>query len=183
MPIPQFDHNLVLPPHLGNPASPVDLSPYHCSTLELCQCFSTSKERRDILANYLNFRNRLRTNGMAQNAIKCLDGSLLEDIEQQQKRAPRDLDLLTIYWGYDLQFQQNLVAAVPEFNDPSLAKQNLKLDHYPFDASYSPLKTVELSRYWAQLFSHNRNGVWKGMLSIPLNTPTDDLAALDYLRN
>jgi hypothetical protein len=55
------------------------------------------------------------------------------------------------------------------------------LDHYPFDAGYSPIFTVEFSRYWVQLFSHNRDAVWKGMLQIGLNTAMEDANALQYL--
>jgi hypothetical protein len=133
--------------------------------------------------NYILFRQNLRANGLVKNAIQWLDGSFVENIEQQQMRAPRDLDVVTIYWGYDSSFQERLWTAVPEFKSPRLSKQNLKLDHYPFDAGHSPLQTVEFSRYWALLFSHNRNGVWKGILSIPLDTPEDDAAALQYLQN
>lgn len=38
-------------------------------------------------------------------------------------------------------------------------------------------RRFEWTRYWAQLFSHNRLGVWKGMLRIDLDTQTDDIAA------
>ncbi len=34
-----------------------------------------------------------------------------------------------------------------------------------------------MTRYWISLFSHNRLGVWKGMLRIALNTPSEDAAA------
>ena len=44
-----------------------------------------------------------------------------------------------------------------------------------------PIATVEQSSYWIQLFSHNRDAVWKGMLQIGLNTPTDDADALMFL--
>jgi hypothetical protein len=36
MPIPPFDLNLVLPPHLGDPTVLDELSPYPCTTVELC---------------------------------------------------------------------------------------------------------------------------------------------------
>jgi hypothetical protein len=182
MPIPAFDHNYVLPPHLGNPTTPSELSPYECTSLEFCQRFSTSPERREILSNFLRFRGLLRANGLIQ-AIQWLDGSFLEDIESQKQRAPRDLDLVTIFWEYDDQFQDTLFKQFPEFGNSQLSKQNFKLDHYPFDAGFDPLLTVDLSRYWAQLFSHNRDGVWKGMLSIPLDTPDDDARAVEYLQN
>lgn len=117
------------------------------------------------------------------NGVQWLDGSFLEDIESLQKRAPRDLDVVTIYWGYDMPFQNNLMAVFPDFADPGLSKTNFKLDHYPFDASADPFLVVEYSRYWTQLFSHNRNSVWKGMLSVEINTSVIDSNALQYLNS
>ena len=95
MPIPAFNHNLVLPPHLGNPAAIGDLSPYSCTTLELCQRFGTTPERRAILGRYLDFRERMATEGLT-NGFQWLDGSFLEDIETHLNSAIRQ-DLL----GYE----------------------------------------------------------------------------------
>jgi hypothetical protein len=181
-PIPAFDHNLVLPPHLGSPANPNEVSPYACTTLELCERFATSPERIAILTGFLDFRERLSQSGLI-TGFQWLDGSFLEDIEAREGRAPRDLDIVTIYWGYDLLFQTNLLQQLPEFGDPYLSKATYRLDHYPFDADSTPETTVEYSRYWIQLFSHNRDSVWKGMLSIRLNTPADDAAARHHLQN
>lgn len=182
MPIPNFDHNSVLPPHLGSLGTVADISPYPCTTLELCQRFAISAERAAILRNFLSFRDRLRSNGLAGNAVQWLDGSFVEDIERLESRPPNDLDLVTIYWGYDDTFQRNLVASVPEFNDRVLSKRTLKLDHFPFDAGIEPWKTVMISKYWSQLFTHNRNRVWKGMLAILLDTPGDDAVAMNHLQ-
>ena len=74
-----------------------------------------------------------------------------------------------------------MAAAFPEFASPRLAKATYLIDHYPFDAGFAPEKTVEFSRYWALLFSHNRLGVWKGMLKIDLDTPADDAAARNLI--
>lgn len=180
-PIPPFDHNLVLPPHKGNPTIPADLSPYQCTTFDLCDRFATTSERIRILTGFLEFRKILRANGL-KNAIQWLDGSFLEDVETRDGRDPRDLDLVTIYWGYDQAFQNSLMAGLPEFANSMLSKQRFLLDHYPFDATYNPLFTVDYTRYWVQLFSHNRNGVWKGMLSISLDTEADDLMAANFLK-
>ena len=49
--------------------------------------------------------------------------------------------------------------------------------HYLLDAGFRPEATLEHTRYWISLFSHNRSGVWKGMLRIELNTPAEDSAA------
>ena len=163
MAIPAFDHNLVLPPHLGSPVNPSDLSPYTASSVEMAHRFATSNERVRILTGFFNFRERLQNLGLI-NGFQWLDGSFLEDIESQEGRAPNDLDLVTVYWGYDQGFQQNLAQQMPEFADPMLSKQNYLLDHYPFDAGHNPIATIEYTRYWVQLFTHNRNKIWKGMI-------------------
>ncbi len=180
-PIPDFDHNLVLPPHLGDPRDRKQLSPYPCTTVDLCQKLGTSPERRQILVRFLDFREQLRAAGMADRAFQWLDGSFLEDVETREKRPPADLDVVTVYWGYDDIRQQSVAMALPEFADPGLAKANYRLDHYPFDAGFDPRMTVDFSRYWILLFSHNRLGIWKGMLQINLNTPAEDASARQLL--
>ena len=40
-----------------------------------------------------------------------------------------------------------------------------------------------MTRYWIQLFTHNRLGVWKGILRLELNTAEIDQEALTYLNN
>jgi hypothetical protein len=179
-PIPEFDHNLVLPPHLGDPVNRGQLSPYPCTTLDLCRRFGRTTERRAILGKFLDFRERLRGEGLT-NGFQWLDGSFLEDVETRESRPPRDLDVVTVYWGYDGAFQTNLAGRFREFASPKLSKAAYSLDHYPFDAGFDPTLTLEYTRYWILLFSHNRQGVWKGMLKIELNTPAEDAVAREEL--
>lgn len=115
------------------------------------------------------------------NGFQWLDGSFLEDVELRDGRAPQDLDVVTVYWGYDLAFQARLASQFPEFASPRLSKAVYSLDHYTFDAGYDPALTLEQTRYWILLFSHSRMGVWKGMLKIELNTPAEDAAARQEL--
>lgn len=181
-PILPFDHNLVLPPHRGNPAAKsTDLSPYLCTTIELCSRFNTSPERRAILGKFLDFRARLTDIGLS-TGFQWLDGSFMEDVEQRENRAPNDLDVLTIYWGYDLQTQGAWFRKFPEVGDRNLAKANYSLDHIPVDAGFAPQLTVDSIRYWVQLFTHNRDGVWKGMVRVDLNTPELDIEARKVLQ-
>ena len=84
MPIPDFDHNHVLPPHLGNPIVHSELSPYPCTILELCAKFSTSPQRIAILKNFVQFRQKMTLNGVLFG-FQWLDGSFLENIEVSQK--------------------------------------------------------------------------------------------------
>lgn len=179
-PIPDFDHNLVLPPHLGDPVNSGQLSPYPCTTLDLCERFGMTAERREILCKFLDFRERLRGEGLT-TGFQWLDGSFLEDVETRESRPPKDLDVVTVYWGYDRAFQTGLIARFREFSSPRLSKAAYSLDHYNFDASFDPAVTLEQTRYWILLFSHNRQGVWKGMLRIELNTPNEDALARQHL--
>lgn len=182
MPIPAFNFDYVVPPHVGNPTQPAHLSPYPCNTLDLCERFATNAERAKILKGFLAFRKRLHTEGLNQG-FQWLDGSFLKDVETRDGRTPNDLDTVTVYWGYDLLFQTQLANSFPEFVSSKLAKVNFSVDHYPFDASASPALVIGYTRYWIQLFSHNRLGVWKGMLQIELNTPSFDQDAEDYLNS
>ncbi|MBO0953120.1 DUF6932 family protein [Fibrella forsythiae] len=182
MPIPDFDHNDVLPPHLGDPRQSSDLSPYPCTTLEFCQKFSTSPKRVDILKKFIEFRQNLNKLGVI-DGFQWLDGSFLENIEVSEKRDPNDLDLVTFFGGIDNTGQAIIMTAFPEFGNPVLSKKNFYLDHYPVDYCYDPNVTVALTAYWLQLFNHNRQGVWKGMIRLELNTPKEDKDALDYLNS
>jgi hypothetical protein len=175
-PIPPFDHNLVVPPHMGDPVDRSQLSPYPCTTVDLCERLGTTPERRLILGKYLDFRDRLRGEGLT-DGFQWLDGSFMEDVETREGRSPRDLDVVTVFWSYDEAFQTGLIGRFPEFASPRQSKAVFSLDHYPFDAGYDPMVTMEQTRYWILLFSHNRDGVWKGMLKIDLNTPHQDAQA------
>jgi len=178
--IPKFDHNNVIPPHLGNPTKREDLSPYQCTTLELCQTFGTTKERVVILKGLLEFRKKMSDFGIVQG-FQWLDGSFTEDIEKSEKRPPNDLDLVTFFGGLSINDQKHIKANFLEFTNATVAKGSYKLDHYPVDYSYSPDVTVEMTRYWIQLFTHNRLGVWKGILRLELNTTDIDKLALEHL--
>jgi hypothetical protein len=182
MPIPSFDHNNVLPPHLGDPTDRSHLSPYQCSILEVCHNFSTSANRILILKNFVRFRQRMTITGIIYG-FQWLDGSFLENVEISQNRSPNDLDVVTFYGNLSIVEQTNIRASFPEFVNPGLSKANFFLDHYIVDYSYNPDVTVEQTRYWLQLFTHNRLGVWKGILRLPLNTPIEDQHALDYLNS
>ena len=180
MPILDFDPNGVLLSHLGNPTSRRDLSPYECTSVELVDRFATSPERAAILRGFLEFRQELETRGLSHGS-QWLDGSFLEDVETLEVCLFNDLDLLTVFWGCDRTFLDALMAAFPAFIDPTESKRQFRLDHFPLWANESPWGAVENTRYWIQLFTHRRDGVWKGMLKIPLGTAPDDAQAMQTL--
>ena len=176
MPIPPFDANSVIPPHLGDPKVPAEISPFPCTSVELCDRFGTSAERVEILRGFLRLRSELRRHGMTQ-AFQWIDGSFLEDVENTESRAPADIDVVTFYWSSDPAFTTNLIAAFPDLVNRAAMRANFRTDHFPIDIGYHPEATVEFTRYWVGLFSHTRTGVWKGMLRIDLNTEPNDVNA------
>ncbi|RYY85559.1 MAG: hypothetical protein EOO15_16690 [Chitinophagaceae bacterium] len=182
MSIPNFDHNYVLPPHLGDPITRAHLSPYLCNVFEVCKHFSTSSQRVKILKHFIAFRQRITTLNVV-NGFQWLDGSFIEDIETSEGRDPNDLDLVTFYGGLSPHDDLAIRSSFPEFSDPVLSKNNFFLDHYAVDYSYNPDVTVEQTRYWLQLFTHNRRGVWKGIIKVSLNTPAEDIQAMNFLNS
>lgn len=94
MPIPPFDsiYN-VLPPRLGDPTEPSDLSPYARNLSEVCGRFNTTATRRGILNGFLDLRRVLLQLGV--RGFQWASGSFVEDIESQEGRDPRDVDVST----------------------------------------------------------------------------------------
>jgi len=177
MPIPDFDHNQVLPPHLGDPRQADELSPFPVTSEEVCAKLATSPERRAILQGWLDFRQRLATFNIA-DGFQWLDGSFMEDIETSEARAPHDLDLITYFVlppGLPpSQFISTVQVGLPEFFDRDRSRQTFHLDHFPVHLQVNGKALVDITRYWTGLFSHRRNGVWKGMLRVELNTAASD---------
>ena len=182
MGIPDFDRNLVLPPHLGDPRDRSQLSPYPCSMFDLCMRFCASDERRIILKGLLDFRSLLRSSGFPPNhTFHWIDGSFLEDVEQRENRPPADIDVVTFFGSPDPGFPARVTSIEPVLADHSELKRRFKLDHYFVDWAYNPIGTIENVRYWIGLFSHRRDGIWKGMLRIELGVEVDDTAANDHV--
>ncbi|TWR30369.1 hypothetical protein FPZ43_05355 [Mucilaginibacter pallidiroseus] len=115
------------------------------------------------------------------NGFQWIDGSFLENIEVLENRDPNDLDIVTFHGFLDTHILHNITTSFPEFSSSIQSKTNFLLDHYPVDFTYHPIVTVEATRYWLQLFSHNRKGVWKGIVQLPLNTSSENELALDFL--
>lgn len=181
--IPSFDHNGVIPPYLGNPANGSNfVSPYPTDSLELCQRFATSKDRIAILKKFMAFREEMRNFGIS--GFQYLDGSFLEDIENStENRPPNDLDLLTFFMPLTRDQQIEIMKSFKDFGDRTLCKTNYSLDHMLISLGMHPIQIVEFTRYFIQLFTHNRANVWKGMLKLEVGTLSEDDAANSFLNS
>lgn len=177
MPIPAFDGILnVLPPHLGDPRQPADLSPFPCTVVELCDGFATTAKRKQILEGFLNFRAELFALGI--QGFQWLDGSFLENIELEEGRDPNDLDAVTFVT--DPAIPADLGAklrAKPELLNRAHVKAAYFVDHFWVPLGSRMVDIVDQTRYWCQLFSHRRDRVWKGMLVVDLTNKSEDDAA------
>ena len=159
--------------------------PFPATSEEVCQRFATSPERLIILDGWLRFRQELTRLGVT-TGFQWLDGSFLEDVEKSASRAPNDLDIVTFYRPpvgvYPADLLGQLQTGLPAFFLRTEAKKLFKLDHFGVHLGSRSEALVDSTRYWTGLFSHNRAGVWKGMLRIELNTPVEDTAAAALLK-
>jgi hypothetical protein len=191
MPIPDFNHNDVLPPHLGDHAANRTLmSPYICNSAELCAKLGTTEERRRILLGFFELREALREVGI-KTGFQWLDGSFTENAEKTRKRAPNDIDVVTFFEPPRLPIPLPVRTAslMPILTKRTATKTRFQVDHIMVPLVSNPdriqdaKRLVDEVRYWFGLFSHRRSDdVWKGMLYLPLDTAVADGQAADTIR-
>lgn len=169
MPIPPFDGiTNVIPPFLADPRVASDLTPYECTFEEICLRFATTAERAKILRGCLRLRSELVARGIG--GFQWLDGSFVENIEVQENRPPKDIDVVTFAeYPMDGKALFGLLLKGENLIDVPTVKANYMVDHYVVSLGATPVAIVENVRYWTGLFSHRRDGIWKGMLRCPLD--------------
>lgn len=179
--IPPYDYNHVLPPYLGDPHNRHNYSPYKCDIMEFCQHFSTSPERITLLKGLVDFRLACCDNGI--RGSQWVDGAFVEDTASQQGVPVPDYIVVTSLIEVKTQAEaDHILTDFPEFTNPLLSAQKYSVDHYVFVTNQSPEEIISWTKFWVQLFSHNRLGVWKGMLEIPLyDNDTNDQMARSFL--
>ena len=183
--IPKWNAQGVLPPI--NPATPkeADRSPYQVSLTDLVLRYAITAERNTILDGYLRFRTALHAVGFVRG-FQWVDGSFLENIEVIEGRAPRDMDVVTFFHLPDGQTQEDLVRTSPRLFALVHTKNDYRVDAYFVQLNGgTPEPLVGQSTYWYSLWSHRRNGQWKGYLQLDLSSGEDSVAKanLDKMTN
>ena len=183
MPIPPYTLDGVLPPYTSS-LVPVDnpnlMSPYQVTASEVVNYFATTWERKRILAGWLKYRVELRQLGIV-NGFQWLGGSFMEDKERIRGTAPDDLDMMVFFrrpdaYKSDADFKQMVGDNFALFRKDIL-KTNYHLDAFLIDLDGSSEGIVSATRYFLQLFSHQRNTrIWKGMLQVGHDDALDDAA-------
>lgn len=179
--IPAWTAAGVLPPiNASQPVSP-ERSPYVVSLTDYVLRFGTSPERRAVIAGYLKYRAALHQVGLSQG-FQWLDGSFLEHVEAIEGRAPNDLDVVTFYNIPTNRTQKELLAADPALFDHALLKTTYQVDAYLVNLGTLPELLTQQSAYWYSVWSHRRNGLWKGFVQVEL-APAKDADAAATLIN
>ena len=173
---PGWDAAGVMPPN--NPDDPVGVarSPYAVSLSELFARLGNTEPRRSLLEGLLDFRAMLRTTGLNQG-FQWIDGSFVENIEETADRPPNDIDVVTFFQIPDGHTEESLLQDFPELFVTAHIKDRYGIDAYFVPLNQTPVaKIVAYTTYWHSLWSHTRDGLWKGYLQIDLNDGDDATA-------
>jgi hypothetical protein len=162
------------------------MSPYRTSLTRIASKLCGSDQRKRILRGFLAYRQALCDIGL-QSGIQWLSGSFMEDIEGLETRHPNDVDVVTFCHRpsaleNDDAGWQEFVRANEVLIDPPQVKAAYACDAYFVDLNVEPCAVVSSTRYWFGLFSHRRDGLWKGLLEIPLSVTQDDADASQLVR-
>jgi hypothetical protein len=172
--IPTWNNDGVLPPIRPNVSgNDADRSPYRVELFALIEHFASSPERLSILDGLLRFRADLHQAGIV-SGFQWLDGSFMERIEVLESRAPRDMDVVTFFRIPEGHDQHSLVRDHGRLFDRKHVKETYAIDAYvcilgkPLDE-----KSVKQVSYWYSMWSHRRNGLWKGFIQVDLDPAQD----------
>ena len=183
--IPNWSPRGVLPPVPSGTAAPQNRSPYSVSLIDFVLRFSDTKPRREIVSGFLEFRGALQTLGLVKS-FQWIDGSFVEDIETVEGRAPVDIDIVTFFHLPGDKDQATLHQHSPRLFHPAATIEDFRVDAYFVQLNTAaPESLVARSAYWYSLWSHRRDGQWKGYLQIDLSPADEEVAKaqLNDMRN
>ena len=183
--IPAWTAQGVLPPIDVESPTSSSRSPYRVSLLDFVVRFGNTAVRRKLLRGLLEFRAALHALDLV-GGFQWIDGSFLEDVETIERRQPRDIDLVTFFRLSEGRSQTSLEEASADLFDPETVGQRYGVHAYFVQLNgVEPELVVDQCTYWNSLWSHRRNGQWKGYLQVDL-APAGDreaMANLDMMSN
>lgn len=172
--LPHWNADGVLPPVRPEVAgnSP-ERSPYRVSLGGFVDRFATSPERMVILDGLLRFRGELHALGIV-SGFQWLDGSFLEQIEFLESRHPRDMDIVTFFDLPAGEDQRSLFQKAKQLFDQKHLKVTYRVDGY-FSVLGQLVDAwqVQSISYWYSMWSHRRDGLWKGFVQVDLDPSQD----------
>ena len=151
-------------------------SPYSVSLTAFVSRFGVTESRRRLLTGLLDFRSALHSAGLV-SGFQWVNGSFLENVEEIRLRDPRDIDLVTFF-----HLPIGLTNEATFQSNPNLFINREIKERYNVDAYFAyinpeaPEDIVKQTVYWYSLWSHNRDGSWKGFVQIDLANAEDEHA-------
>lgn len=174
MSLPEWTNLGVLPPvHPTEAEHGLNRSPYPITLQELLDRFSTSAERIDILRGFLSYRAALHAAGIVRG-FQWLDGSFMENVERLEDRPPRDMDVVTFFHIPEGIDQVALAARSRALFTPQETKHAYRVDAYAMTLGTTLAERhVKMIAYWYSMWSHRRDGTWKGFVQVDLGPEQD----------
>lgn len=162
------------------PGNSPERSPYRVDLDVFVDRFATTPERMQILDGLLRFRGKLHALSIV-SGFQWLDGSFLENVESLENRSPRDMDVVTFLHLPAGEDQRSLAQKAGNLFDPKYLKTTYAIDGY-FSVLGQPVdaRQVKNISYWYSMWSHRRDGLWKGFVQIDLD-PSQDADARGVL--
>lgn len=191
MPIPDFTKEGLLPAHNGDPANRRASSPYPVTTVELCERFGTSPERREILRGFIQLRLLMRQLEVTEG-FQWVNGRFVEK-DNGRRKAPDHVQVVTFYKPSPLLRHPDYAEMVKPLQNVGATRSKFAVDHSIVSLDIDDKATgrtdlnklqtlIDHTRHYSGLLSHQaESNVWKGLLRVELNTAADDLAALERL--
>ena len=99
------------------------------------------------------------------------------NIEKTEERSPEDIDLVTFFYLPDGESQESLFSSAPNLFNSQITKKEYNIDSYfTYLNSDDPETLVKYATYWYSVWSHRRDGLWKGFLQVELSDKGDEVA-------
>jgi hypothetical protein len=165
-----------IPPIGSSGSTSHDRSPYIITLRDLVEDFGYTPTRQRLLSGFLSYRARLHQMGLT-TGFQWINGSFLENVEENDSRGPEDIDVVTFFHLPSGYTEETLLDA-----DQPVFNRNYIKSKYEVDAHYVQLNAehmgyvIESSTYWYSLWSHTRDGQWKGYLQVDLANVEDETA-------
>ena len=164
---------IVPPIRPGLPGFDPDRSPYHVGLDDFVSRFALSADRVEILRGLLRYRAELHSLGVV-HGFQWLNGSFLEHVEDTEARPPRDIDVVTFFSLPAGQTQQTFLPSVGYLFDTDACKVAYYVDGYPhvLGGAHNGV-SIRQACYWYSMWSHRRDGLWKGFVQVDLDPRLD----------
>lgn len=173
--IPAWNMSGIIPPiRPGASGHSSERSPYVVDISEVRAQFTSTPERNKIIKGLLNYRRALYAIGIV-SGFQWLDGSFMEDIESLESRPPKDLDVVTFLYLPIGDTQTSLNNKAGALFNNQFTKTTYFIDSYikVLGEKTEPRHVREIS-YWYSMWSHRRDGLWKGFVQVDLNPVNDE---------